>query len=54
MEWYSKLNINQKINAKECYYLLFNIRFGDLAFLFSFEERIDIMYNKLKFEGFNI
>jgi len=54
MEWYLSLNINQRINAKDCYKLLFNINFGELAFLFSFEERIEIMYNKLKLEGFDV
>jgi hypothetical protein len=54
MKWYKSLNIHAKINAKNCFQLLTGTKFGDLSFLFSFEERINIMYNKLKIEGFEI
>lgn len=54
MKWYLSLSINQKINAKECFALLTGIKFEDLSFMFSFSERIDIMYDKLKMEGFNV
>lgn len=54
MDWYLSLSINQKINAKECFVLLTGVKFDDLSFIFSFGERINIMYNKLKMEGFDV
>jgi len=54
MEWYKKLDIHTKINAKVCFELLTGSKFEDLSFLLSFRERIDIMYNKLKKEGFAV
>lgn len=54
MEWYSTLDINTKINVKECFKLLFGVGFEELSFMFSFQERIDMSYNKLRMEGFNI
>ena len=51
MKWYNKLNIHQKINAKSCFELLCGVKFGDLSFMFSIRERIEIMYNKLISEG---
>lgn len=54
MNWYKSLNIHSKINAKVCFELLTGTKFEDLAFLFTFEERINIMYNKLKIEGFDV
>lgn len=54
MEWYKTLTIHQKINAKECFELLTGISFGSLAFLFTLPERMDIMLNKLRIEGFEV
>ena len=54
MEWYTSLDINTRINAKVCFELVTGTKFEDLAFLLSFRERIEIMYNKLKMEGFDI
>lgn len=54
MNWYLTLDINKKINAKECFGLLCGIKFEQLASLFTFRERIEIMYQKLKLEGFNV
>ena len=54
MQWYLSLDINLRINAKTCFELLTGIRFGDLPFMFSFKERLEIMYNELKLEGFQL
>lgn len=54
MDWYKTLDIHTRINAKECFELLLGIKFEELSFLFSFRERFDIMYDKLKLEGFDI
>ena len=54
MEWYSELTVDQKINFKEMYCLITGCKFSDLSFLFSFKERIEIGYNKLKVDGFDI
>jgi len=55
MDWYKTLDIHTKINAKaEVYHLLTGVKFEDLSFMFTFRERIDIMYNKLIMEGFDI
>ena len=54
MEWYKTLDINARINAKVCFELLCGAKFEDLSFLFFFRERIELMYEKLKMEGFDI
>ena len=54
MNWYMTLDIHTRINAKVCFELLTGTKFEDLAFMFSFRERMDIMENKLRMEGFNI
>lgn len=54
MDWYKTLGIHARINAKVCFELLTGIKFEDLVFMFSFRERMDIMQNKLKMEGFDI
>ena len=54
MKWYKTLSINQKINLKEFCPIILGIKFEDLGFMFSFKERINIIYNKLQNEGFEI
>lgn len=55
MEWYKKLTLHQKINIKgELMGLLCGIEFEQLSFMFSFKERMDIIYNKLQKEGFSV
>lgn len=51
MEWYKTLDIHTRINVKECFYLACGIKFEDLAFLLSFRDRINILYEKLSHEG---
>lgn len=54
MKWYLTLDIHARINVKDAFELLTNVSFDKLAFMFSFSERIDILYNKLKMEGFDV
>jgi hypothetical protein len=51
MNWYKQLSINQKIFIKENCKKITGLSFSDLGFLFSYKERIDIIYNKLILEG---
>jgi hypothetical protein len=50
LTWYKLLPIHIKINFKECAILLVGISWEQLSLLFSFEEKIDILYNKLTIE----
>jgi hypothetical protein len=54
IKWYKSLNVHMRINVKTCFVLLTGVEFESLAFLFSYGERIEILYNKLKIEGFDI
>lgn len=54
MEWYKGLNIDQKINVKMLCPLILGVKFEELNFMFSFRERIEMIYNKLRKEGFQI
>lgn len=42
------------INFKEYYHLITGISFESLGCLFSFRERVEMAYEKLKMEGFDI
>lgn len=50
MNWYKTLDINQRINLKDCCNLIVGASWEQLRILFSFREIIDILYNKLKLE----
>lgn len=54
MEWYKTLDINKRINLKELCPLICGADFQELGFLFTLDERIGIIYHKLKLEGFDI
>ena len=54
MKWYNSLTVNQKINLKENSNLLTGMKFQDMRVFFSLPEIIEILYNKLKLEGFDI
>ena len=54
MKWYLNLNVNQKINFKYMYKMIIGFEFEDLSFMLSFRERIELGYNKLVMEGFDI
>ena len=52
MEFYKTLPIHIRINLKgEVCELLCGINFVSLGLLFTFEERMDMIQNKLKLEG---
>jgi hypothetical protein len=54
MAWYLTLDVDRRINAKECFALLCGTPFEEIGFLFSFSERIEILYGKLIQEGFAV
>lgn len=54
IEWYKKLDTNQKINLKDCFKLLCGVDFDKIGKILSFRERICLMHNKLKMEGFQV
>ena len=51
LHWYLSLDIHTRINLKECSELIVGFKFGALSFIFSFKERVEILYNKLIIEG---
>lgn len=54
MGWYKALTINQRINVKECFELLCGVKWEQLSYIFTMRERIELMYNKLLAEGFDV
>lgn len=54
MEWYLTLDINKRIQCKDCFILLCGVDFQLLGKLLTFKERINILYQKLQLEGFDI
>ena len=54
MEWYKTLNRTQKLGIREAFELATGQRLSDMVRLFTFSECMDILYNKLKMEGFKI
>lgn len=54
MEWYKTLDIDRRIALKVSCKMICGISFIDLGRLFTFSQRMDMMYNKLKLEGFDI
>lgn len=54
IDWYKTLDLHQKVNLKSIFNLLCGLSWSDISCLFSMREKIDIVYNKLKMEGFDI
>lgn len=54
MEWYKKKSIHERINIKDACPMILGVEFHWLVQIFSFSEAIDLIYNKLKLEGFNV
>lgn len=54
MEWYQTLTINQRITLKDFYPLVVGASFHELGRLFTLRQRIEIIYEKLKLEGFKL
>jgi hypothetical protein len=51
-KWYKTLSINQKIELKECSYLICGMRWEDFTILFTPRQRLEILHQKLQLEGF--
>ncbi|MCB1144897.1 MAG: hypothetical protein KDK54_21800 [Leptospiraceae bacterium] len=54
MIWYRSLDILQKINLKESSNILIGVEFSSLGKLLTFDNRIEILYNKLIKDGFEL
>lgn len=54
VEWYKKLSPEQKLGLKECAHLISGMKWEDYIILFSPRQRVEILYNKLKLEGFDV
>jgi len=54
MEYYKTLTVNQRIQFKDCFILLCGVDFQKVGRILSLRQRIDIMYEKLKLEGFDV
>lgn len=54
LEWYKKMDLHQRINLKEIFILLCGVEWSKISFIIPLRQRIDIAYNKLKIEGFDV
>lgn len=54
IDWYKKLDPNQRINLREVTELLCGVPFKSLLLLFNLLEVIQLLYDKLKIEGFAV
>lgn len=54
MNWYKALAVEQKINLKDCCSLIVGMTWNEMGLFFSFRERIEMLYSKLKLEGFEV
>lgn len=54
VSWYKSLSLNQKMALKEVSALICGMKWEDFNILFSPRERLGILYNKLKLEGFDV
>lgn len=54
MNWYKTLNINQRIWLKSNTESIVGIDWENLKYFFGFKYTIEILYNKLKIEGFKV
>ena len=52
--WYKSLSINQKMGLKEVSVLICGMKWEDFNILFTPRERLEILHNKLIFEGFAV
>lgn len=54
VEWYKTLSINQKLGLKEVAHLLCGMKWEQFTLLFTPRQRLNILYEKLKLEGFDV
>lgn len=52
--WWKKLTIHQKIQMKDCFIFLCGVDFSKLSPLFTYRDKLKIMYNKLIIEKIHI
>ena len=52
LKWYKSLSANQKIELKECADAICGIKWQEFTLLFTPRQRIEILHQKLKIEGF--
>ena len=52
--WYKSLSINQKMGLKELSELICGMKWEDFNILFTPQERLEILHNKLMLEGFAV
>ena len=54
LNWYKSLSIHQRINLKEVCSLLTGCTWEFLSYFLNMKEKIEVLYNKLKMEGFEV
>lgn len=54
MNWYKTLGIMQRINLKELAPDIIGQRFSDIVKLLGFRETVNVVYNKLRMEGYDV
>lgn len=54
MDWYKTLTIHQRINLKAMFSIICGFGWSDLSFMFSMRDKINMAFNKLRLEGFDI
>lgn len=54
MDWYKTLTIDQKINLKILCKNICGASFTDLNYFFSLKDKINLIYGKLRLEGYDI
>lgn len=54
MKWYLSLTINQRINLKKMCVVICGLEYNFLISLFGLKNTIEIIYEKLKQEGFDV
>ena len=54
INWYKSLSLQQKMGLKEISTLICGMKWEDFNILFTPRERLEILYNKLILEGFQL
>jgi hypothetical protein len=54
VSWYKSLSLNQKMALKEVSALICGMKWEDFNILFTPQERLVILHNKLMLEGFDV
>lgn len=54
LEWYKSLSLSQRLGLKECSHLICGMKWEDFTILFSPRQRIEMLHQKLKMEGFGV